>query len=136
MTTESETRTAIYRRFLTNFDELTSDRIAFDNENFIKPDSGNWVRLTVRHSVRSQYTIGEAGNRKVRGRGRIFIQVFTSTGAGQMDGDNLCRLSGLIFDTKTFEGVICEAYSVRESGPDGEWNQGLVEIPFTYFDVI
>ena len=100
------------------------------------------MRLAVRHTGRSQETIGEVGERRFRSFGFVFVQVFTEVGEGMKDADchspGYCRhlrcrrsMSPLATATPlTFEAAV-----TRESGADGKWNMVIVEAPFSYDEV-
>ena len=49
-------------------------------KNLASRPNGEWVRLAVRHTGRSQETIGGKGNRRFRSFGLVFVQVFTEVG--------------------------------------------------------
>ena len=121
-------------------------RITFDNEKFDEPPDGEWVRLAVRHTGRSQETLGAKGNRKFRSFGSVFVQVFTEAGERMLVADCIAQKIVEVFDDLTCivpgvvpgsepSALVFEAASSSEGGPEGKWNMVIVEAPFSYDDV-
>ena len=114
MAIPNEARKAIYLRFLARIKNvdiscipnvitvLDRDRITFDNEKFDEPTNGEWVRLVVRHTGRSQETLGAIGNRRFRSFGLVFVQVFTEVGARMAVADCIAEAIVDVFDDETF----------------------------------
>ena len=140
MPTPNEARTAIYMKMQTavaasssiGFD---STRISYDNRDFSPPSGGAWVRLAVRHTGRSQETLGAKGKRRFRSFGFVFVQVFTEVDSNMKDADRIAKAIADIFDAVTFDGLAFQAASSREGDVDGKWNTVIVEAPFSYDDV-
>ena len=135
MTTLNEAKEAIYLRFTTNFTGVASNLIAFDNEEFEEPDTGNWVRLVVRSSARLQDTLGQAGNRRFRATASVFVQVYTEANTGVQQSDTLAKEAADIFDAVSFSGLDFQSAVIRETGPDGKWYQSVVEAEFDYDEI-
>ena len=112
-----------------------SRRITFDNEKFDEPIDGRWVRLAVRHTGRSQESLGGEGNRRFRSYGSVFVQVFTEAGERTLVADCIAQKIVEMFDVKSFDGLAFEAASSSEGGPEGKWNMVIVEAPFSYDEV-
>ncbi len=135
MTTPNEAREAVYLRFTGTFVGVTADRIALDNEEFNEPETGNWVRLVVRHGGRAQETLGKPTNRRFRSEATVFVQVYTPTDVGMKTGDLLAKAAANIFEGVSFSGLDFREATVNESGPDGRWYQHLVEAVFDYEEI-
>ena len=146
MPTPNTARQAIFNRLRNSFSlKLTErpQRLTLDNEKFKEPESGEWVRLVVRHSVREQETLGSAGNRRFQSDASLVAQVFTdqSFAAPERPEDRLVRSDELaqeiadLFGSTSFDGLSFQAASAREAGQDGKWFLNVVEVPFTYEDV-
>lgn len=135
MTTLNEAREACYLRFTTLFTGVAAARIAFDNEEFDEPLDGNWVRLVVRSFVRAQDTLGKAGNRKFRSTASVLLQVYALTNTGVKQLDLLAEEAKNVFEGVSFSGLDFLAGDIRETGPDGKWNQYVVEIEFDFDEI-
>ena len=132
MTTINEAREAIYARFIANF--TGTSNITFDNEDFDDPASGSWVRLSIRHAVRLQDTLGRSGNRSFKSGASVFIQVYTAINAGLSLADTLAREAANVFEGVSFSELDFRGALIKESGPTGKWYQTLVEIEFDYYE--
>lgn len=135
MTTLNFARDAVYERFLANFTGVAASRIAFENEDFDEPETGDWVRLSVKHMPRTQDTLGGLGNRKFLSHAVVFVQVYTGTNTGVKQGDTLATEARDIFEAVSFSGLDFLAGDVREVGPDGRWFIHLAEVPFSYEEI-
>ena len=147
MATPNEVRAEIYTQLATlSSIILKPERISFDNRKFNEPTEGEWMRLAVRHTGRSQETIAEVGERRFSSFGFVFVQVFTEVGGDMKEADRIAKAIADIFDAKTFDvpdplaqsgttPLTFEAAVTRESGAEGKWNMVIVEAPFSYDDV-
>ena len=133
MTTLNQAREAIYSRFVTEWAAATV--LTFENEEFDEPTDDPWARLTVRHTSRTQKTLGKVGNRKFRSAAIVLVQVYTRTNTGVQQGDTLAVQAKDIFEAVSFSGLDFNDGVVRETGPDGKWYQHLAEIAFDYEDI-
>jgi len=131
----NEARTAIYCRMLDSYTGVDRSLITFDNENFDEPIDIPWVRLTVRHSVRVQSTLGHSANRRFRTRATVFIQVYTKANGGTLEGDGLSTEAADIFEGFSFSGLDFGATTIVETGVSGKWYQHLVECRFDYDEI-
>lgn len=143
MATLPQAKAAIYSAFMARWNEPDATPYTFDNEQFDPPEPDtegfrqSWVRLTVRHTGRSQQTMGKAGNRKYTRVGAAFIQVFTATDIGTAEADRLAEMAANIFEgvkllntSVWFKDVI-----TRETGVDGSWYGVIVEAEFEYEEI-
>lgn len=123
----------IYGEFTTIWGKTTP--FCFDNENFAETSKVAWARLTVRNTASAQDSLGQAGNRKFRRHGSVFVQVFEPNNVGMKAGRNHADIARNMFEGRNINGVVFDSATVREIGPDGKWYQTLIETPFAYDDV-
>ncbi len=135
MTTLTQARDSVYERFLANYTGVVAARITFENEEFNEPNTGDWVRVSVRHTPRTQDTLGGPGNRKFLSHAIVFVQVYTATDTGVKQGDTLATEARDLYEAVSFDGLDFLAGDVREVGPDGRWFIHLVEVPFSYEEI-
>ncbi len=136
MTTPSEARQAILQRFKTEWETLGDpSEFVFDSQSFTPGEKLPFVFLLVRNQISQQISLGSKNNRRFRRSGVIIAQVFTESGSGNKLSDTLSRNIVNIFEGVRFNGVCCEAASLREGVPDGVWYQSNVEIDFTYDEI-
>jgi len=134
MTTLTAAKEAILARWVANWDE-TDAVSTFENEKgFDAPTDDAWVRVSIRHRVSSQDTLGSRGNRKFLRGGSIFIQIWTpiETYEGTQKSDQLVQLARTIFEGESFSGVRMFDVVYRETGNDGDSFQVVVEAFFEY----
>jgi len=135
MTTLTEAKEAVYLRFTSNFTGVALDRIFFDNEEGEIPDTGDWVRLVVRSTARTQNTLGGVGNRRFRSTASVFVQVYTQANTGVKQSDILTKEAADIFEGVSFSGLDFQSAVIRETGPTGKWYQSVVEAEFEYDEI-
>jgi hypothetical protein len=128
-TTINQAREAIYQRFV---DNTTLADYTFGNEAYEPPVDTQWARLTVLHELGRQDTLGPVNSRKFLRRGRVLIQLFDQEDQGIKNLDDLAALTRNIFEGVQFSGLFFRDVDVRETGPDGEWYQLVVDAPFFY----
>lgn len=133
MTTLNDAREAVYGRFLANFTEVSSDAIAFDNEELEQP-SDEWVRLTIRTVNRQQDTLGAEGNRSFKSDASAFVQCFVRSNTGTQRADVIARDAAEALEGASFSGVSTLAAIPREQGVTGMWFMMLVEVPFSFYE--
>ena len=93
----------------------------------------SWARLTMRHSLGAQDTLGELGNRRFLTGGTITWQIFTAPGDGHAAGDALAEIAlGLIRTVRTPSGVWAFDVVPAEIGISGTWFQFNVFGTFRY----
>ena len=133
MTTLAQAREQIYLTFTTDWAGLTP--VQLGNEVFKTPKpTDDWVRVTVRHRVARQESLGDVGARKFDRAGSVFVQCFTPLDKGEAATDALATTARAVFEGKTFspQAIRFTGVDVREVGPDRGWNQTNVEAPFNY----
>ena len=122
---------SLYSRVLDNY-SLDGDRILLDGEGDDEPESGDWIRLSVRYSTAPQVTLGRKDNRKFDRNGRLFVQVFTDAEIGRSNSDALVNELVDLFEGESFGGINIRNVETRETGADGKWYIQLVECLFQF----
>jgi hypothetical protein len=133
MTTANEAKEAIYERFLTGFNGVPRERIAFDNEE-PKTKGTSWVRLVVRGLGRGQDTLGKKPNRSFQSKASVFVQVYVVANTGVQVSDDLAKEAADLYEGESFSGLDFNEASINEIGPDGKWYQTQVEAEFSYYE--
>jgi hypothetical protein len=131
--TANQARASIYNRFNTLWGPLVP--YTLDNEKFTPPETGAWVRLSVRNIDAGQETLGPVGTRKYERKGLINVQVFTETNKGVFEADSLSKLAQDIFEGVRFDEVIANNSIIKEVGVSDGWYQNLVQIDFFYTEI-
>lgn len=135
MVTITEARELIYEEFLGSYTAIPAARITADNESFDPPSGLSWGRLVVRHTGRTQETLGAIGLRKYASRGSVFFQIFVPENDGVGTADGLAHaargvLEGISLSGNDIRFTDCD---VRELGPDQDgWFGMTVEASFEY----
>lgn len=140
MATLNQAREAIYAAFDTAWTTNTPNPgdkrtpIALDNEIYRPAENTAYVRLSVRHTGRTQRTLGKPGNRNFGSTGTAFVQVYVPTDTGLKAADILAQAAREVFEGVTLAatGVSFLDCVVRETGPDGKWFGVVVEATFDY----
>lgn len=137
MTTPNQASVAIVDRFLANFAGVPNARVVLQNEDESFSDNSEdpWIRLSILDQVRNQETLGKITNRKYRGGGQVFVQVYTKVNIGVQIGDTLAKEALDLFEGVSFSGVDCNNGLARRSGPSGKWYQHIVEVEFDYEEI-
>ena len=135
MTTLNEAKEACYLRFTSNFTGVVASRIAADNEEIETPDTGEWVRISIKSLTRRQDTLGALGNRRFRSTAIVFVQVYTQSNTGVKQSDTLAVEAANIFEGVSFSGLDFYEVIIRETGVNGKWYQSVVEAKFDYDEI-
>jgi len=102
------------------------------------PDSGAWVRISMRHLGGRQATLrGATGERRYRYTGIVTVQVFTPFSEGMVLNDALATIAKNAFEGVTTDPgrVILRNVRINEIGPDGQWFNTNVLADFEYDEV-
>ena len=105
------------------------------------PTSGDWARLTIRHSLGGQATLaGDAGTRHYRHTGFVTVQVFVERhdrAGAETTLDALVSIAKHAFQGKTTAPgrVAFHRVRVNEVGVSGVWLQTNVLADFEYDEV-
>lgn len=132
MTTLNEARGAIYEAFVAGWG--STSLFTFDNESFDPPDDAAWARLTVRHAIRAQESLGGIGARKFESEGSAIVQCFAPLDSGASLADALAEVARSIFEGKTLlpEVIRFTSAEIQEIGPTDAWYQINCTASFSY----
>lgn len=136
-TTYEEAQEAFLQKFVDTW-ASTGFRYTFENETgFSTPENAPWARFTIRHNVANQETQGQSGNRKFNRSGSCFVQIFTPLDEGTKRSKALTAVVVAGFEGDRIIGSTIRFLDVipRETGPEGEWYQVVVEIVFQYTEI-
>lgn len=133
MTTMVEAKQAMLLAFTTAWGTTTP--VTIDNEEH-NNNAGvvPWVRVTIRHDLSTQETLGKVGNRKFARGGSVFVQVYVLGNEGTDEADTLSTTARNVFEGVSLAGttVRFKDVIVRETGPSDKWYQTVVEAVFEY----
>jgi len=133
MTTFVEAKNRILEVFLADF--TSSTNITFDNEQYSPPTNESWARVVIRHSGRTQESMGAAGARKFESSGLVFVQCFCPLDSGTSLADTMAAAAQDVFEGKVLgatELLRFTSAAITEVGPTDDWYQINVEAAFTY----
>lgn len=133
MTTLAEAKQRILAVFLADFTATTN--ITLDGEKYNPPTDDNWVRVAIRHTSRSQESLGSVGRRKFESVGSVFVQCFSPLDSGSGSADTMAAAAQNVFEGKligTTERLRFTSAAITEVGPTDDWYQINVEAFFTY----
>jgi len=100
--------------------------IAWANVDFDVPNNNDWIKLSILNGKSSYRAI----NYKKRHTGVISIQVFTPVNTGANKVREYSDTIASIFDSKKFNGVVCDVASIATIGADDRFYQVNVTIPY------
>jgi hypothetical protein len=105
-------------------------------EAVIKTGNAPWARVTVKHNVRTQQTLGSQGNRLFDNIGLIIVEVYTPKGDGLTTARSLSTIARDAFEgVSTPNGVWFRNTRVNEIGPEGHWYHTNVIAEFSYDEI-
>lgn len=133
MTTLNEARNIIYTEFEDKWAGKTP--AVFQNEPYKAADDETYVRLVIRTADGGQETSGEKGNRRYDRAAYIFAQVFVPENTGTSQADTLSEELKAIFESNTFDGVVCNNGNIDPVGVTGKHFQTNVDIAFKYYEI-
>ena len=131
MTTLAQATELIYERFNTLWNPVNGV-FTFDGENFSEPANAPWLRVSVRHTVNVQATLGAPGNRNYERAGAVLTNIFVPANSGRALADSLAGLVMTIFEGVSFSEICFFESNFRELGIDGLWYGVVVESKFFY----
>ena len=94
--------------------------------------ASSWIRLSIRHTTASQWTLGQIGNRKFQRKGLIIGQIFTPLNIGRQLSDQLVQRFKDVFEGVNFDAVECYTANVKEMVTEGLWFPVAVQVDFNY----
>lgn len=144
MTTLSEARSAIYKRFKDEWVDENGNSYAyfvFDNEEADPPSGPDakgalWARVYVRNINNGQETLGRAGNRRFRRRALAKVDIFAPPMSAISESTKAQELALSMFEGRIFSGTTIIVYDVipREIGliDEGKWFFSTIEAQIEY----
>ncbi|MCH9665878.1 MAG: DUF4128 domain-containing protein [Gammaproteobacteria bacterium] len=131
MTDLVSARREIYIGFRTLWGSTTP--MAYDNETFDGQINGEpWIRLSVRHTVSAQDSLGSVGNRRYQREGNVFVQIFTASDSGTKRADELAQQARSILEGTRISTIRFNDVQITEIPSDGLWYNIVVEAAFRY----
>lgn len=125
MSFENE-RNFIETRFKTEWANGSNLAVDYENTPFDTPVATSWVRLNILNGSSEYRSMGCKKNHL----GVIIVQIFTPSGTGAGQARDYADEVATIFDSQTFDGVVCNVASIKSIGIDGAFYQMNVSIPF------
>lgn len=94
-----------------------------------------YARVTVRSNFRRQETLGQEGNRRFRGFGVLFVEIFTPTGDGYKAARELEAIVRNAYETPSLSSYrvwYVPNVQSREAGSEGLWSRINVTVEWEY----
>lgn len=132
---------AIQARFKTQWDADSAavagsiPPVEWDNLEALTPPSAPWARVLIEHTLASQTSMGETGNRIFERNGLVTIQVFVVQGQGVTLARQLGSIAVNAFEGKTAgpdEEIWFRNVRLNEIGPSAKWFQVNALAEFIY----
>lgn len=136
--TIAEARDEILTHFTTAWNAGTPPvpLLMYDDKHRDPPDNAPYARITVKHNLFTQATVGGkgTGGQRFRRFGIVTVQVFTLSGDGLTNADVLVDLALDAFEGQSTGSDRIEFRNARanEIGEDGPWFQTNVIAEFDY----
>ncbi len=117
--------------------DLTGYPLLYEGIGGEKPTAqGPWARITLRHFLGDQESLGPIGGRKFSKGGLVIVQTFVPIGEGLSDAYNVAKIAADAFEGKaTPLNVWFRNVRINEIGAEGDWYQVNVLADFTYDEV-
>jgi len=132
MTTD-QARTIIYQEFEDKWNpSAPTVPFCFPNEEFDASDLKEWVRVSVRHALGGQWTLGQSGGRVFRRRGAVYIEVYSPVDRGLLRLDELMSAARDIYEGKNISQVCFNDGQCFELPAEEQWARGDVSVAFWY----
>jgi|TARA_R110000803_G_scaffold115665_1_gene184180 hypothetical protein len=116
-------RANIEGRFNSNW---TTTAIAWGNVDIETPNNTSWVRFNILNG-QTEY---RAINYAKRYNGIINIQIFVPLKTGTNTQRGYADTISAIFESQSFNDVVCDVASVTTVGTDDKWHQMNVDVPY------
>lgn len=100
--------------------------VAWQNITFTPPNNSEWIRLNILNGS-TEY---RAMPLLKRYNGIINVQIFVPIKTGTSIARDYADKISDIFDSVTFDNVVCDVASVTEVGADAKWYQINVDTPY------
>lgn len=109
--------------------------LLYDDRHEDLPNDAAYARITVRHALMDQQTVGgNTGSRRFRRFGVVTVQIFAITGDGLQEADRLATIAHDAFEgQKTGDDrVFFRNVRINEVGQEGPWFQTNVIADFDW----
>lgn len=116
-------------------DPSDPDHVPYTYDNEIFESALRWVRLSVRHTVSKQTTMGSAPSRRFEREGFVMVQVFANVNVGRGELADLAADVRTVLEGKRFAGLVIHAGSTQETPSDGVWAMTVISLPFRYVEL-
>ncbi len=109
--------------------------VAYDNVQFVPPNSGSYIQASVIFGQSQQVSLGGPGQKRFRHIGLLTINIFAPVNTG--DGAMLGTAGSVeaLFRAVTVSGVVFQVPNVLRVGQDGKYYQIAVQCPFYADDI-
>lgn len=135
----AEARDLITAHFvaLWNAQSGTAPLLVYDDRHKDLPANAPYARITVRHNVMDQRTLGNTGNRRFRRFGVVVVQIFTVANDGLTKADVFAKVALDAFEGNSTapDEVHFRNVRVNEEGENGNWFQTNVLADFDYDEI-
>jgi hypothetical protein len=139
ISTFTEARDLVMLHFTTAWDAQTPPvpLLLYDDRHRDLPDNAPYARITMRHNVSDQRTLGNTGNRRFRRFGVITVQIFALSNQGLATADTFAKVALDAFEGNNTAPTEVHFRNVRmnEVGEDGPWFQTNVIADFDYDEI-
>lgn len=131
MTAFAEASAAIRSRFDSNW---TTTAKVYENVPYEPVQGTSFVVLEILTANMDQISLGEAGSRRFRLRGLIYLHIHTPANIGTKLSNEYADSLAAIFRAVEFGGVLTFAPSIRDGGvsDDGNWRITRVVTEFQF----
>lgn len=111
--------------------------LIYDDRHRDLPDNAPYARITMRHNVMDQRTLGNIGNRRFRRFGIITVQIFTLSNQGLATADVFAKVALDAFEGSNTapDEIHFRNARINEVGEDGPWFQTNVLVDFDYDEI-
>lgn len=111
--------------------------LLYDDRHRDLPANDPYARITVRHNVMDQRTMGNTGNRRFRRFGVITVQIFALSNQGLATADVFGKVALDAFEGSSTapDEIHFRNVRVNEVGEDGPWFQVNVIADFDYDEI-
>ena len=119
----ADERTEIENRLQDNWIDTP---VAWDNITFNQPNNSSWIRLNILNGSTEYRAINYAK----RYNGIINVQIFVPIKTGSSFARDYADTIVSLFESQTFDSVVCDVSSVTIVGSDAKWYQINVDTPY------
>ncbi|PHS61183.1 MAG: hypothetical protein COB09_18520 [Thalassobium sp.] len=133
MTTLNEARQVVYNTFVDDWgDETPYD---LEDDDFTEPESGNWVRLTIKGLPGGQESLNSKGKRRYIRRQLLVVEVYGQPRTGEYNEDVYAERIRDLFEGETIGGVVFNDGDIMPEGTKNNWRRVSVTVQFQYYEI-